>query len=189
MSCDSRQYASIFCIHTSVARAGTGTDCPASHCSPRGQDHLSRVFLGFWRHFVAFSGVLKCGWPWHSIFVPQGHVRMPATKHFLAFWEVRSPKMTCLYVQGPWTSMFSCILSLATSCTSYSARETGFCLCPAMLGWQPVDPACKSYCLHSRMDFSNGWTWAKTYHLNSSPNFSKLSGLLASLADTFWAGW
>lgn len=115
------------------------------HCSatPRGQNHFSKVFLGFWGYFVAFSAVLKHGWPWHSIFVPQGgHVHMPATKHSLAFWEVPSPKMSYFYVHGPWTSMFSCILSLATSCTSCSAHETGFCLCPAKLGWQPIDPAC-----------------------------------------------
>lgn len=141
MSCDSRQYASIFCIHTWVERAGT--DCPASQCSPRDQDHISKVFPGFGGYFVAFSGVLNCGWPWHSIFMPEGgHVDVPATKYFLAFSEVSSPNMTCLYVQGPFTSMFSRILSLATLCTSYSARETGFCLCPAKLGWQPIDPAC-----------------------------------------------
>lgn len=110
---------------------------------PRDQDHISRVFPGFGGYFVAFSGVLNCGWPWHSIFVPEGgHVDVPATKYFLAFSEVSSPNMTCLYVQGPFTSMFSRILSLATPCTSYSARETGFCLCPAKLGWQPIDPAC-----------------------------------------------
>lgn len=136
MSCDSRQYASIFCIHTWVARAGTGTDCPASQRSPkRPRSLLKRVS---WGYFVAFSPLLKCGQPWHSVFVPAGkHVHMPATKHLLAFWKVPNPKMACLYVQRP---MFSCILSLTTLRTSHSACETGFCLCPAKLGWQLIDP-------------------------------------------------
>lgn len=122
---------------------GLGLTVQHRSAAPRGQDHFSRGFLGFWRYLVAFSHVLKCGRPWHSIFVPAGgHVHMPATKHLLAFRKVCNPNMACLYAQGPWTPMFSCILSLTTPCTSHSACETGFCLCPAKLGWQPIDSAC-----------------------------------------------
>lgn len=60
MRCDSRQYASIFCIHTWMARAGTGTDWPASQCSPK----TPRSFL---ECFLAFGGVVE---------------------HFLVFWSV-----------------------------------------------------------------------------------------------------
>lgn len=64
MSCDSRQYASIFHSHTWVARAGTGTDCPAPQCGPKSVSWL-------WGYFVAFPGVLKSGWPGYTTFVPQ----------------------------------------------------------------------------------------------------------------------
>lgn len=63
MRCDSRQYASIFCIHTWVARAGTGSDCPASQCSPKRPRSLLRsvswllgVFCSiFWCFKVLFA--------------------------------------------------------------------------------------------------------------------------------------
>lgn len=130
MSCDSRQYASIFCIFTfEWQELGLRLTFQLHTAVPRNQDHFSGVFPGLLGYFFKVGPdtvsmcLRRCLCPHQlpNVTCPLGVVQ---------------PRMTCLHVQGPWTSMF-CL-----SCTSYSARGTGFCLCPAKLVWQPISPAC-----------------------------------------------
>lgn len=115
---------------------GLGLTVQQHSADLRSQDHFSRVFFfSFQWWFSVFWSVV--GPDTTSLCLKEGMYtcQLPNIS-----WP--SLKITYLYVQGPLTSMFSWILYLATLCTSNSALETGFCLCPAKLGWQPINPAC-----------------------------------------------
>jgi len=58
MSYDSRQYASVFCIHTWVAKTGMGTKCPASWMLSYEAEITPQSVFDFQKYFVAFSDVL-----------------------------------------------------------------------------------------------------------------------------------